>query len=93
MTKLKALLAAAWLYLVTRGIKAALRSAVTTFVTTFVGLIPLATVISGGHIDLTWVGSAAVAAGLAAIRTLIAWVDGGNTSFGAGYLAQNQMAA
>lgn len=58
-----------------------LRSLVTTFVTSFIALVPLSAVVS--H-DFSWVQSAAVSAALAAIRTLVAYIDPGNTSFGIG---------
>jgi len=58
-----------------------LRSALTTFVTSFIALIPLSAVVNN---DFSWVQSAAIAAALTAIRTLVAYLDPGNTSFGLG---------
>lgn len=58
-----------------------LRSALTTFITSFIALVPLSAVLAN---DFSWVQSAAVSAALAAIRTLVAYIDPGNTSFGIG---------
>lgn len=58
-----------------------LRSAATTFLTAFIALIPLSAVVNN---DFSWVQSAAISAALTALRTLIAFLDPGNTSFGLG---------
>lgn len=58
-----------------------LRSAATTFLVTFLGLIPVAAAVGG---DFSWIQSAVVAAALAAVRTLVAYIDPGNTTFGFG---------
>ena len=58
-----------------------LRSAVTTFATAFIALIPLSALASN---DFSWVQSAAIAAALTAIRTVVAYLDPKNTSFGIG---------
>ena len=57
------------------------RSAVTTFITSFIALIPLSALASN---DFSWVQSAAIAAALTAIRTVVAYLDPKNTSFGLG---------
>ena len=57
------------------------RSALTTFIVTFIGLVPVTALVGG---DTTWVTSAATAAILATLRTLVAAIDPGNTSFGVG---------
>ena len=61
--------------------KAALRSFLTTLLTTFLTLIPVASVVDG---DFAWVGPAVLAAVVASVRTLVAALDPGNTSFGVG---------
>ena len=58
-----------------------LRSALTTFVVTFIGLVPLTALVGG---DTSWATSAAVSALLAAVRTVVASLDPNNTSFGIG---------
>ena len=57
------------------------RSAFTTFIVTLIGLVPVASIVGG---DFSWIQSAVVAAALAAVRTLVAYIDPGNTAFGAG---------
>jgi hypothetical protein len=57
------------------------RSALTTFIVTLIGLVPMSAVLNN---DFSWVQSAAIAAALAAIRTLVAYIDPNNTSFGIG---------
>jgi len=58
-----------------------LRSAVTTFVTAFVGLVPLS---AFANQDFSWVQSALIAAALTTVRTLVAYLDPNNTAFGVG---------
>ncbi len=58
-----------------------LRSALTTFAATFIGLVPVTALVGG---DVSWIQSAAVAAGLAALRTLLAAVDPGQPLYGVG---------
>jgi hypothetical protein len=58
-----------------------LRSALTTFIVTFIGLVPVSALVGG---DTSWVASAATAAILATLRTVVAAVDPGNTSYGIG---------
>jgi hypothetical protein len=58
-----------------------LRSALTTFVVTFIGLVPVTALLNS---DTTWVTSAVTAAVLATLRTVVAALDPGNTSFGVG---------
>lgn len=58
-----------------------LRSALTTFVTSFIALVPLSALASN---DFSWVQSAAISAALTAIRTVVAYIDPNNTSFGVG---------
>jgi hypothetical protein len=57
------------------------RSALTTFVVTFIGLVPVSALVGG---DTSWVASAATAAILATLRTIVAALDPGNTSYGIG---------
>jgi hypothetical protein len=57
------------------------RSALTTFIVTLIGLVPMSAVLNN---DFSWVQSAAIAAALAAVRTLVAYIDPNNTSFGMG---------
>jgi len=57
------------------------RSALTTFIVTFIGLVPVTALVGG---DTTWVASAATAAILATVRTVVAAIDPGNTSYGIG---------
>jgi len=59
----------------------AIRSAITTFLTTLLGLIPVAALVDG---DFTWAGAAVTAAIISAVRTAVAALDPGNTSFGIG---------
>ena len=58
-----------------------IRSAITTFVTAFVGLIPLSAL---ANQDFSWLQSALIAAALTTVRTLIAFIDPQNTAFGVG---------
>ena len=60
---------------------AMIRSAVTTFVVTLIGLVPVAALVGG---DTSWVTAAVTAAVLATLRTIVAALDPGNTSFGVG---------
>jgi len=57
------------------------RSAVTTFATAFIALIPLSALASN---DFSWLQSALIAAALTTIRTAVAYLDPNNTSFGIG---------
>ena len=57
------------------------RSAVTTFFVTFIGLVPVTALVGG---DTTWITAAITAAVLATLRTIVAAIDPGNTSFGVG---------
>lgn len=57
------------------------RSALTTFAATFIGLVPVTALVGG---DVSWLQSAAVAAGLAALRTIIAALDPGQPLYGVG---------
>jgi hypothetical protein len=57
------------------------RSAVTTFVTAFIALVPLSALASS---DFSWLQSALIAAALTTVRTVVAYFDPGNTSFGLG---------
>lgn len=57
------------------------RSALTTFIVTFIGLVPVTALVGG---DTTWITAAATAAVLATLRTLVAAIDPGNTSYGIG---------
>lgn len=58
-----------------------IRSALTTFVVTFIGLVPVSALVGG---DTTWITAAVTAAILATLRTLVAAIDPGNTSYGIG---------
>jgi hypothetical protein len=58
-----------------------LRSAVTTFVTSFIALIPLSALASQ---DFSWLQSALIAAALTTVRTAVAYLDPKNTAFGNG---------
>jgi hypothetical protein len=58
-----------------------IRSAITTFVTAFVGLIPLS---AFANQDFSWLQSALIAAALTTVRTLVAYLDPNNTAFGVG---------
>lgn len=58
-----------------------IRSAVTTFVTAFIALIPLSALASR---DFGWLQSALIAAALTTIRTAVAYLDPKNTAFGNG---------
>jgi len=58
-----------------------LRSALTTFLVTLLGLVPVTALLGG---DISWLQSALSAAILATLRTLVAYIDPGNTSFGIG---------
>ena len=58
-----------------------IRSALTTFVVTFIGLVPVTALVGG---DTTWITAAVTAAVLATLRTLVAAIDPGNTSYGIG---------
>lgn len=57
------------------------RSALTTFVVTFIGLVPVSALVGG---DTTWITAAVTAAVLATLRTIVAAIDPGNTSYGIG---------
>ena len=57
------------------------RSALTTFVTAFIALVPLSALASS---DFSWAKSAAISAALTAIRTVVAYLVPNNTSFGLG---------
>lgn len=57
------------------------RSALTTFIVTFIGLVPVTALVGG---DTTWITAAATAAVLATLRTIVAAIDPGNTSYGIG---------
>ena len=65
--------------------KALIRSFLTTFLTVFIGLIPVASLVDG---DWTWVGAAAAAAVLAGVRSLVAFLDPGMPLFGNGSQVQ-----
>jgi hypothetical protein len=58
-----------------------LRSAATTFIVTFIGLVPVTALVGG---DTTWITAAVTAAILATLRTIVAAIDPGNTSYGIG---------
>lgn len=58
-----------------------LRSAVTTFVTSFIALVPLSALASQ---DFSWLQSALIAAALTTVRTAVAYLDPKNTAFGNG---------
>jgi len=57
------------------------RSALTTFVTSFIALVPLSAL---ANQDFSWVQSALIAAALTTIRTVVAYLDPKNTAFGNG---------
>lgn len=57
------------------------RSAVTTFITAFISLVPLTALVDQ---DFSWLQSAAISAALTTIRTVAAYLDPNNTSFGIG---------
>ena len=57
------------------------RSALTTFIVTFIGLVTVTALVGG---DTTWITAAATAAVLATLRTLVAAIDPNNTSYGIG---------
>lgn len=57
------------------------RSAVTTFLATLLATVPLQAIVTA---DVAVVGPLALAALLAALRTAVAYLDPGNTSFGVG---------
>ena len=59
----------------------AIRSAITTFLTTLLGLIPVAAIVDG---DFTWAGAAVTAAIISAVRTAVAFLDPGQTLYGIG---------
>ena len=61
--------------------KALIRSFLTTFLTVFIGLIPVTALVDG---DWTWLVAALSSAGLAALRTLVAYLDPGMTLYGVG---------
>ena len=63
--------------------KPILRSALVTFVASFVALIPVTSLSSG------WVFPAFIASLIAALRTFLSWIDPKNPLFGIG---QNQAA-
>lgn len=58
-----------------------LRSALTTFITTLLGLIPVAAIVDG---DFTWAGAAITAAVISAVRTTVAALDPGQPLYGIG---------
>lgn len=58
-----------------------IRSALTTFLVTLIGLVPISALVDG---DVSWAQSAIAAAALATVRTLVAYIDPGNTAFGYG---------
>lgn len=58
-----------------------IRSALTTFLATLLGLIPVASVVEG---DFTWAGAAITAAVIAAVRTTLAALDPGQPLYGIG---------
>lgn len=58
-----------------------IRSAVTTFVTSFIALVPLSALASQ---DFSWLQSALIAAALTTVRTVVAYLDPKNTAFGNG---------
>jgi len=58
-----------------------IRSALTTFLATFLSLIPVAAVTDG---DFTWVSAAVTAAVIAAVRTTVAALDPGQPLYGIG---------
>jgi heme/copper-type cytochrome/quinol oxidase subunit 4 len=59
--------------------KAMLRSFLTTFLSTLLTLIPVTSIVEG---QFEWVGPALLAAGLAAVRTVVAALDPGMPLFG-----------
>jgi hypothetical protein len=63
------------------NIASLLRSAATTFITAFIALVPLSAIANN---DFGWAKSAAISAALTAIRTIVAYLDPGNTSYGIG---------
>ena len=65
----------------TPQLKAALRSFLTTFLSVLITLIPVTSVVEG---QFEWVGPALLAAGLAAVRTLLAALDPGQPLYGVG---------
>ncbi len=58
-----------------------IRSALTTFITTLLSLIPVAALVDG---DFTWTGAAITAAVIAAVRTTVAALDPGQPLYGIG---------
>lgn len=58
-----------------------IRSAVTTFVTSFIALVPLSAL---ANQDFSWLQSALIAAALTTVRTVVAYLDPKNTAFGNG---------
>lgn len=59
-------------------VKSLIRSCITTFLATLLAAVPVSA-LSG---DVQWVGPAVLASLVAAVRTLLAYVDPGNASFG-----------
>ena len=57
------------------------RSALTTFITTLLSLIPVAAIVDG---DFTWAVAAITAAVIAAVRTTVAALDPGQPLYGIG---------
>lgn len=57
------------------------RSALTTFITTLLSLIPVAAIVDG---DFTWAGAAITAAVIAAVRTTVAALDPNMPLYGVG---------
>ena len=58
-----------------------LRSALTTFATVLIGLVPVSALLDG---DISWAQSALAAAALAGLRTLFAALDPGQPLYGVG---------
>lgn len=60
------------------------RSFLTTFAVTFLSAVPIAAL---SALDFSWAPTAGLAAGVAAVRTAIAALDPGNSTFGIGATA------
>lgn len=58
-----------------------IRSALTTFLSTLLTLVPVAAIVEG---DFTWVAAAITAAVIAAVRTTVAALDPGQPLYGVG---------
>ena len=65
----------------TPAISSALRSFVTTFVTVFVGTIPIASLLAG---DWSWASAAVASALIAGLRTAVAALDPKQPLYGVG---------